>query len=201
MVIKDNASTQPPWALWLTWVLISVAAYVLLGFAFHFPSGFPPNNGERFNTPALIVGAFPGGFTVLVIGLLQALLLRQYFKGVRWWIVACVVSLAITHAIGDALSDSIALPVVQVTGGLLLGAAQWFVLKNQGLTAVVWTLASAVAWFVGLTLGLAIAKQIGASWQIGHIIAGLVTGISIAAVTGALLVRLVRNLQHGAKTS
>ena len=82
MVIKDSAGTQPPWALWLTWVLISVAAYVLVGFAFHFPSGFPPNNGESFNTPALIVGAFQGGFTGLVIGLLKALLLRQYFKGV-----------------------------------------------------------------------------------------------------------------------
>jgi len=190
MVIKDNVSTQPAWVFWLIWVVTSVAAYVLVGLAFHFPSGFPPNNGENFNAPALIVGAFQGGFAGLVIGSLQALLLRQYFKGVRWWIIASLLGLSVTHAIGDALSDSIALPVVQIAGGVLLGATQWFVLKSQGLNAVVWTLASAVAWFVGLTLGLAVTKQIGAGWQIGHIIAGLVTGITVATVTGALLVRL-----------
>jgi hypothetical protein len=78
---------------------------------------------------------------------------------------------------------------------VLLGVTQWFVLKRQGLNAVVWILASAIAWYVGLTLGLAITKQIGAGWQIEHVIAGLVTGFTVAIVTGALLVRLVRNSQ------
>ena len=199
MLVRTNQQAHTRWALWLSWMLASVFTYTLVGIAFHFPSGFPPNNGESFNAFALFVGALQGAFTGLVIGSLQALILHRYFTGVRLWIYASVVSLAITHAIGDALPDSIALPIIQVIGGALLGTTQWFVLKNQALNAVVWILASAIAWFAGLTLGLAVMQQVGAGWQSGHIIVGLITGVTVAAITSALLVRLVSRSQQGAK--
>jgi hypothetical protein len=82
MVIKSKLSQLPTWGALLIWTTLSVVAYGLVGFMFHFPSGFPPNNGENFNAPALVVGALQGGFTGLVIGSLQAVLLRQYFRGV-----------------------------------------------------------------------------------------------------------------------
>ena len=168
---------------------------------FHFPSGFPPNNGENFNTSALIVGAFLGGFTGLVIGSLQALLLRQYFKGIRWWIAANVISLALSHAIGDAFPDPIALPVVQVAGGIILGIGLWLVLRSQQLNVVVCIAVIGIAWFAGLTLGLTIMRQAAADWQTQHVIVSLTTGIAVSVATSTLLVQLIRGAPNKMKAS
>jgi len=201
MVIKSKLSQLPTWGAFLIWTSVSVVAYGLVGFMFHFPSGFPPNNGQNFNALALVVGALQGGFTGLVIGSLQALLLRQYFRGVRGWLAASAVSLALTHAIGDALPDPLALPVVQVAGGLLLGVGQWLVLRSQRLNAVIWIGATGIAWFAGLTLGLTIMKQIVSGWQTQHVVASLITGLAVSVATGALLVQLVSSAPNEMKAS
>jgi hypothetical protein len=201
MLIKGKLSQLPTWGALFIWTTVSIVAYGLVGFMFHFPSGFPPNNGENFNVPALAVGALQGGFTGLVIGSLQALLLRPYVKGSRWWIAASAFSLALTHAIGDALPDPIALPVVQVAGGIILGIGQWLVVRIQRLTAVVWIVAMGIAWFAGLTLGLTIMKQIASDWQTQHVVAGLTTGIAVSIATGALFVQLISSASNEKKAS
>ena len=196
MVIKGSLSALPTWGTVVLWTTISVVAYGVVGVMFHFPSGFPPNNGEAFSAPALVGGAVQGGLTGLVIGCCQAVLLRRYVTGVRWWLVASGVSFVLIHALGDALPDPIALPVVQLAGGILLGLDQWLVLRSQRLPAGVWIGAVGIAWLAGLTLGLTIMKPLASDWQTQHVVAGLTTGVAVSVATGALCVRLVRGAVH-----
>ena len=201
MRIREPMNPQLTWIVWLMWTGASTLGFTFAGLMFHFPSGFPPNNGANWNIPAFVFGLVMGSFSGLVSGGLQALVLRRYFSRARGWIVANIAAFAIIHAIGDALPDSFALLTVQIIGGVILGTALWLVFKLQRASAPLWILAVSVAWFVGLTLGLTIANQFAMDWQMGHIVAGLTTGIAIALATGALLMELMGKVSRIATES
>jgi len=190
MIVRSEPSRFPLWAGLIVWIVVSAAAYSATGLIFHFPSGFPPNNGASLNTGAFVIGLLQGGFSGLVIGSLQALMLRQYFTGVRAWIAANVFSLAIVHAIGDALPDPIALPVVQALGGIVMGISVWRALGGQRLNLVICVIVMGIAWFAGLTLGLTVMKQIAKDWQTHHIVVGVTTGFAVSLATGVLLAQI-----------
>jgi hypothetical protein len=198
MVFKKGAHLESAQARWLATWLLPVLGFILVGLLFHFPSGFPPNNGASPNPPAFFVGAIQGAISGLVVGTFQALLLRMYFSRVIWWVVATVTALSLTHALGDALPDPIALPLVQALGGVLLGSCYWLALRRCGALPAPWTLATAFAWFVGLTTGLAISNALGTDWQLAHIIAALTTGLVASFTTATLFFRLLRTFEPAA---
>lgn len=198
MVFNNGARPESAQGVWLATWLLPVLGFILVGFLFHFPSGFPPNNGDELNPPAFFVGAILGALTGLVVGTFQALLLRRCFGRVIWWVAASATALSLTHGLGDALPDPIALPVVQVLGGTLLGSCYWLALRRSGALAAPWILATAFAWFAGLTIGLAISNRLGTDWQSAHIIAGLTTGVAVSITTATLLVRPLRTFKGAA---
>jgi hypothetical protein len=201
MMFKSNSPNLAPSIPWFLAWLPSVAGYTLTGLMFHFPSGFPPNNDARFDLPALFVGAIMGALTGLLIGVFQGVILRRYFVGVSGWIGANVAAMAAIHAVGDALPDRIALPVVQVLGALLLGVACWLAVRRNGARRGPWILATAAAWFVGLTMGLALYRQGGSDWQTGHIIVALATGVVVSITTSVLFLSSLRARQAVATSS
>ncbi|MFF5955751.1 hypothetical protein [Streptomyces luteogriseus] len=79
---------------------------------------------------------------------------------------------------------------------LSLGAAQWWVLHHHITGADTWIPATAVAWLAGLVVSCATAVPL---WHPGQsplliagieALAGLLMAATVAAVTGAVLVRL-----------
>ena len=87
--------------LWFLWVLASTVGFAFGGFAFHFPFGFPVGTLVSFDPGAAVVGFVQGALTGLVIGTLQWLVLRHWFSGAGWWVLATAVGVAVVHAIGD----------------------------------------------------------------------------------------------------
>ncbi len=188
MLKKPDALISSPTIWYASW-LVSVLGYVLAGLMFHFPSGFPPNNGTSWNPSAFFVGAIFGALTGAVVGSLQGLLLRRYFTGVGRWVAVSVVALGLTHALGDALPDPILLPTIIVLGGLFLGVANSLALAKSGARQILWILAIALAWSVGLTVGLALSDTLGSSWQVAHVVAGLATGVTVSITTAVLFIQ------------
>lgn len=201
MASEHGSIRLPTWSGLLVWAIVGTAAYALVGFLFHFPSGFPPNNGADLNLPAFVVGLVQGVLSGLVVGATQAALLRSWFTDLRRWIAAHVAGLALIHAIGDALPDPIALPVVQITGGLILAMMVWGVLRWSGSNGVVWVLAVAGAWSIGLTLGLGLMARTTLGWAGGHVLAGATTGLFVSGAMGVLWLRSARQSPGAVRTA
>jgi hypothetical protein len=150
-----------------------------------------------------------------VLGTAQWLVLRRYLPDLApgTWIVAtaggAVLAYAAGMSIGTALGEGIDLagvPVVilalcgilYVAGlGALLGVTQWWVLRRYVARAGWWVAANAGAWILGLAVGFA-GPALVADWTAtGVVVAmgattGIVMGGLVGAVTGGVLVRLLR---------
>lgn len=160
--------------------------------------------------PALIIaGAVEGA----VLGWTQATVLRVRLPALsrQRWVVATALGAAVAWFIGllpaewaDVWQDW---PVtVQVLAGSLLallllgslGFAQWFELRRHLLGAGWWIAGSAAAWCAGLAVFFGVATPL---WQPGQptglvlmvgLLAGLAMAITMALVSGLVLVRLLR---------
>lgn len=188
MSLKQDRNARNTLMFWVGWMAVSVIGFTLAGFMFHFPSGFPPNNGAASNPPAFVFGMLIGGLSGLAVGGLQALVLRQYFLRVRMWVVANIVGVGVVHGIGDALPDPAALLTVEYAGGVILGIVLWLAVKNTRASSPLRIGGIAVAWFVGFGLGLFLANNSGMGWEMAHVVVGLTMGVTIALASGALLV-------------
>lgn len=197
---------ERPKANWLTaalWLIASILGYGLVGVMFHFPSGFPPNT-DVFNSGAFFGGAMQGFLSGLAVGFLQWLVLRRHIAHASRWMLWTAVGLGAVHAFGDALPDRVAIPIIGLAGGLVLGAAQWFVLRYVFDKAWNWIVATGVSWTVGINLGLALIEVMGLrdrAWTPGvgateHGVVGLVAGIVVGLATGVLLSRMQKRLRE-----
>ncbi len=192
--------------LWLLWTLVNTAGFAFGGFAFHFPFGFSSGPPQSFAPENAVVGFAVGAVTGVVIGTLQWLVLRRVISGVGWWVVATLGGVAVVHAVGDAATGFVAFWVVALPSGVVIGILQWLVLRRLGYTARFWVLASIIGWFVGLTLGMALAEFTGlmtltgpAGYATQHAVVGSVTGAVIGAITGRVLIWLVRQSRSARK--
>ena len=146
-------------------------------------------------------GCVPGA----IVGLFQWPVLRQVRVHAGPWIGATAVGLGVVHAIGDALPDAIALPIIQASGGIMLGLLQWLLLRRVVPTAWWWGGTSSMGWAIGLSAGLSIAYASGlmhGPWtpttgMLQHGVVGAVTGIGYGVMTGSALVRLRRAVETG----
>ncbi len=185
---------------WLLWVLASIIGFTLSGFLFHFPFGFPAGANTSFDPANAEVGFIQGALTGLVIGTIQWLVLRRLISRAGWWILATCWGIAVAHAVGDSAPAPITLWVLALLCGAVIGSLQWLILRQLTSRAVLWVAANIVGWYLGLTLGMALAESTGLmaltgpdGWVKQHSVVGSITGIVIGVITGILLTWLVRH--------
>jgi hypothetical protein len=167
-----------------------------------------------------LVGALVG----IVIGVSQWLVLRSHIRHSNRWIIATIAGALVGWMVGVKASIFLALvtglgtrglslPIffegVVLLGawvGLVLGFAQWFVLQANFPGAGWWIPANMVAWALGLAvafLGAGMANQMG--WDAialaGIGLTGILGGAVVGAITGAVLIRLMRSQLGGTEAN
>lgn len=147
----SDRQTRPSYAA--RWVVVTIAGYLFVGGALHFP-GTLDDVGPEIGP--LILGAVTG----LLIGAAQLIALRRLLPRPWLWPLATAVGLAITHGMGDGVSTQTGYLPVALVGGVATGVLQAAVLRQPW-----WVVATAGAFVIGIAGGHALAFQIGFSSQ------------------------------------
>jgi hypothetical protein len=178
---------------WLAWFLASVMGFgigAVLGgsFAYRF---FPTDTFDTANgiTLGIVMGAIGGYF--------QWVVLRERIAGTGLWGMASALGFgsamgapaAANPAENPAMAGFLIVCVFGVVGGIL----QWLILHRKVPRAGWWLLANLLGSLVG-AIGLPIAVAIGetGNWGLALMTFGLVFGAGNGAITGAMLVWLLR---------
>jgi hypothetical protein len=199
--------------LWRRWTA-TVTAGEALGFAVPAVAGAGIAAADPAWPVVAAVVLAAGAAEGAVLGTAQALVVRRAIPAVasRDWIVATVAGAVVAWAIGllpilagdrlDELPVPLAVALVVVLGGILvsaMGAFQARVLAPHVPGAGMWVPATALAWLLALGVFMAIATPLWHEGQAAPLVAviGLAAGVAmaatVAAVSGAALVRLVRS--------
>ncbi len=192
--------TTSTWTIWFTWV----TAGEFIGFLAPAVTG-----ALTSSAPALVLAGMVEG---AVLGAAQWLVLRRAISRLRArdWIGVTALAAGFAWAVAmlavhygeplGALPRAALLPLAAVTGmGVLLsmGTGQWLVLRHHVDGASTWVWANAIAWCGGLIVFTAFATPL---WQPGQptalivligAVGGLLMAATMAAITGAALVRLL----------
>ena len=140
------------WSLWFQWLLATTLGWLL----------------------GILIGEIGVG---VVVGIGQWLVLRQRIHQAGWWVWASTVGWAVGWALivtGVVISPearSYRLACGWSCVGVMLGIAQWLVLRRMVHYAGWWVLANAIGWAIGLT-GILGATVVGA-------VVGAVTGFAL----------------------
>lgn len=175
-----------PGSLFLAWMITS------LGFPFGgvlaLSLGGPMDNVVSAALGGLLAGAVVGGA--------QWLVLRNYFGIDFVWALATASGLALGNTVGLILTNSGRgigdLLIVGVVAGFTVGTAQWALLRERLSLAGAWVPVLALAWPLGWTT----TWSIGVDVTIGYPVFGAIGALVFAAITGATLMFLVRNLSR-----
>jgi len=201
MKVKES---QVGWGFWLGWVLAStmgvvvgsimvlVIGLLIYGLLEELIGSAGTDILFESGGPWLVMGIMLG----IGVGILQWLVLRRRVSGVGWWVLASAAGgYGILQAGFQGLSESLSFGAllsftgVVALGGAVTGTLQWLVLRGQVSRAGWWVLASTVGWgLVGAVLG-------AFPWGVGDtdaLVALVVTGAVLGAVTGGALVWLLR---------
>ncbi|MFC1975589.1 hypothetical protein ACFLXQ_04250 [Chloroflexota bacterium] len=179
------------WAFWLQWTLATVFG------------GLPiimVNLGGLGSAATIGAGIIVGATT----GIMQWLVLRQWFYQVGWWILATAIGgvvalvIALIGVMAGSLFQFVGLGVggfimtgamAGVMSGTVIGTMQWLVLRRFVYWAGWWILIRAVLGSIIVVGKLVfVMSGMGVSLSLGEIITGVVSG----AVTGVTLVCLLR---------
>jgi hypothetical protein len=192
--------------LWLQWVLATTAGFLVGGFAAGAAARamIDARGGDVIGlTPW--EGAAVGAVAGLAIGIGQWLVVRRRMAHAGWWVLVTIVGWVVCDAV-LAASGRIN-PTLGIGGAALsaivIAVLQWLVLRRGATQAGRWIVVSAGALAVASFAGFAVilAAQFG-SWfhlqptdfpsAIPWGLAGMVMGPIYGAMTGAVLVWLVR---------
>jgi hypothetical protein len=195
-----TVNTIPGWRFWLQWVLLSCVGYAV-GYLAGFILGY-----------LLLGNVMVGIGTGAVTGLMQWLLLRRYIKRSGWWVPASALGLGVSLGVYGIIHLIWRVPfhlgwplgvlgwgLAYVLGGLLIGLPQQRILRRSLARSAWWVPVSAAGWALSV-LGLGI-QPIGPGGR--HLptvliilrngmAAPAVAGIILGVITGAGLVRLLR---------
>ena len=181
------------WGFWLQWILATLIGF-LVSLYWIEVGGTPDLNA--------VEGVIGGG----AIAIAQWWVIRQTFPKAWWWILVSIVGwgvLGLSHigAVGWIAPSTSSIHLRILYGvlngakvGLLMGVAQWWMLRISVPKAEQWILASVAGWAAGLSLGWSIGEVLH---RITGIFLGGVVGLTLAwvvtaAVTGTTLVKLAR---------
>ena len=185
---------------WLRWVLASFLGFAVGGMI----GGFVM---FAFQGEFWILGfAFFGPIFGAAGGIMQWFVLRRYVARSRGWILAtavgytlataAAVSILSLHDSDPAVVGMVAFVIVAgVAGGLL----QWLVLRHKVTHAGWWLLASILGLVVGMGIGGPIARTFGQNGRVLEptIVFGVLFGLGVGAIPGAVLVWLLRQSESG----
>lgn len=158
--------SQAGWNFWLPWTIATTIAAMLGGLSFYLPASL---------LGGVITGAIMGG----CVGLVQWLVLRQWIPSIAGWILASVITQALSFAFAAPFPTSL------VAVGVLPGIAQWLLLRGKVQQAGWWVAAKAIADPLGLLIGFLVNATV-------YPIVGGVTGLVSGAITGGAMVWLLR---------
>ncbi len=175
---------EPPGCLfWMLWVLASALAGGL---------GWAAGWRISFLAPPELSTAVIGLLMGAMIGLLQGLVLKGWFRGSLHWIWLTTVGWGLGFPAGVSISyvggfaEAIFGGTVGLSVGLLAGLLQWGFLRRRVSGAGWWLPASALAWGLSLLL-----------YRPGVSAIGLVYGLISSILTGWALVSLSRRAHRG----
>lgn len=187
------------WSLGLGWVSANAAGcfvgariggFIDSMFWLFGPTGRPSISFATETILSLSVNLFMVGLSV---GIAQWIVLRRHVERSGLWVLATilgtsisiVVASAMLHSIGgETISSILANSVPKILAnvsmmaafGAFIGLAQWLVLRQRTSQAGWWVLANSLGWAAGGATGLMLA-----------------IGIVVGAITGFVLVRLMRS--------
>ncbi|MEM9244598.1 MAG: hypothetical protein AAGA67_02465 [Cyanobacteria bacterium P01_F01_bin.153] len=190
---KSRKSSEIGWGFWLQWILVTLIGF-LVSLYWVEVGGTPDLNAVE----GVIGGA--------AIGVAQWCVIRQKFPKAWWWMLVSVVGwgvLGLSHigAVGWTAPSTSNIYLRILYGvlkgaqvGLLMGIAQWLVLRMCVPKAEQWILASVAGWAFGLSLGWSVGEMLH---RITGIFRGEVAGLFfswsvVAVVTGSILVKLAK---------
>lgn len=209
------------WVLWAAWLLATALGWTL-GWAVGPRAGEfvarPIGETGAMLAAETLGGAVAWGTLGLITGVAQWLVLRRYLPRAGWWVLASAAGWAIVGSAKwhyEPLMEEIMppffrtveemglpflMPLLGITIGLVLdgmmglvvGVAQWFVLKVHVRRAGRWVLISAVAWAAGaVVMGLLAWAFDRPGEEIVYRVVPIVGGIVPGAIMATGLVRLM----------
>jgi hypothetical protein len=185
---------------WLQWVSASFLGFAIGGvlggftmFAF---------SGDLWILGFALFGAMFGAAG----GIMQWMVLRRYIIQIGGWVLATTVGYslaALTTALSFSLPSSdvavVGLVVFGTVAGIVCGIWQWFVLRQRVAHAGWWVLASILGLIVGMGIGGPVAMSLGQAGRVIEptIVFGVLFGLGVGAIPGAVLVWLLRQSESG----
>lgn len=169
------------WRFWGAWGL------AFLGF----PIGGLAAIGLTGGIESVLDGAIGGAACGAVLGGVQWLALRRRLSLSRSWIVATSLGmaggLALTLALFGTSTVGSVLLLRGVSTGLLIGIAQWMVLRGSVPRAWLWVPTVAASW----ALGWAVSNAIGLGLTPNFAVFGASGALAFQALTGLVLAWLL----------
>ena len=198
-----HTSVSPTGArLWLEWLAATVAGHLFAIAVVAFYNTFAELTvapDGRIAPLALGVGAALEAGTIAIA---QWFVLRRVFPSIalQSWLLACAVGGAVAWIagmfVGGVAQEVGVLADVVATGavvGGIVGAAEWLVLRRRMRSAGWWVVANAVAWIPGLFV-MMVGERMDPTMGV---LASVVTGAVVGAITGGALAKLVGRWQAG----
>jgi hypothetical protein len=188
------------WNVTLPWVLATVAGVVIgILSILTFVSGL-----ALTGTSTVLVGIIGGAALGGGVGIAQWLVLRRYVRSAIWWIVVSVIGGMLGVALGLLLSDALSPLISALLGeagqvrptrpgvllsralaaavagacvGLVLGGAQWLVLRRHVQSALWWIVVSWLGWMTSLSVGAGMVDLVGVLGSL--LVVGVVSGVAM----------------------
>jgi hypothetical protein len=178
------------WRFWAAWGL-AFLGFPLGGLASIGLVGGLASIGLVGGVESVLDGAIGGAACGAVLGAVQWLVLRRRLSLPRSWIMASSLGmaggLALTVAlVGTSTAGSLLL-LRGVTTGLVIGLAQWIVLRGSVPRAWVWVPTIATGW----ALGWAVSHAIGLDLTPNFAVFGASGALAFQALTGLVLAWLL----------
>jgi serine/threonine-protein kinase len=165
------------WRFWLFWAL------AFLGFPI---GGFIANLIVGPVATALRAG-IAGAIVGVVLGLIQWFVLRAQIPMPFWWIIATSAGMALGLAIsvallGSEVSGNSLLGRAVITG-VIVGAAQWLVLRQILPQSWIWIVVVALGWGIGWFITRSAGIDLDFKWPVfgasGALVFQLLTGLAL----------------------
>lgn len=183
---------------WLAWFLASV-----IGFGVGAVLGVSAAN-SLFPTKTFdVMNGITGGIVMGTIGgYVQWVALRERIAGTGLWGLASALGLGLAMvtplAADPQANPAMAGLLVGTVFGLASGILQWLILRRKVTRAGWWLLANLLASLVGtIVFPVAVAISETGNWSLAILVFGMGFGASNGAITGAVLVWLLRQSPSG----
>ena len=180
-ITKPQISTVSPlgWNFWFQWLIANAAGFAIGMVIRQFMFGIGP-----WAINPIVIGAVMG----TAVGVAQMFNLQPYIgRPGWWWVLSNTIGWSIGWAaglrLGWALFGSLGFKAVDIVilaaAGLLSGAIQWFMLRQQYRQAGWWIVANTIGWGTGMAAGVVIVG--GAfGWPAVGAVSGAMAGFPLA---------------------